>query len=192
MKVLILGIAFLTATVKIEGQKAIRTAAVTQCTMLSTGPHYNGLSKREHFYLLDTMLILLAERYHIDEITVLQKDSVALNNSSWKGIGKFRKADRQLLNGKQYDYYIKIYTDYWVSGLLGGGIANTAQPKLTIDIAVFDSNGKRIWFPDSKAKGGLAFGNTISSPTYYSNAEERKNDYLELFRKGIAKIFRQH
>jgi len=141
--------------------------------------------------LLDSIISQLSKRYSINETRILQKDSIAFSNSSMKGIGKLRENDRQLLNGETFDYYIKIYSDYTLSNsmVLGMNIKNTIWAKLTLFIAVFDSSGKRIWFPDSVIKDGIAIGSQNVN-TYYNSNEERARVYVVLFNQAIGEIFK--
>jgi hypothetical protein len=179
-----------------------KRAAITECIMLDHSLVYNNdnsrapgifelLARDQERALLDSIISKLSHRYSIGETKVFQKDSIAFSNSSMKGIGKLRENDRKLLNGENFDYYIKIYSDYTLSNamVLGMNIMNTIWAKLTLYIAVFDSSGKRTWFPDSVIKDGISIGSGNVN-TYYNSNDERARIYLVFFNQAIAEIFK--
>lgn len=179
------------------------TAAVIECIMLDLS-NYNTannipvtsvfahLTKAQRKHLLDTILSQLSKRYSLNSIAILQKDSIAYTNSSMKGIGKLRKNDWRLIGDKKYDYYIKIYSDYVLSTgrVLGLGAPNTAQPRLSLYIAVFDSTGQRIWYPDATVKGGIGLGMKDDVREYYDSNMEKAEAYLVLFGRACEKVFK--
>jgi hypothetical protein len=193
----------ITATSIMAQEQQGKTAAVTECIMLDLSSYTNAnntpaasvfsyFTNEQQRHLLDTILFHLSKRYSLTNITVYQKDSIAFTNSSMKGIGKFRKNDWDAVSGKKYDYHIKIYSDYNVSNvtIAGAGLKNTAQAKLSLYIAVFDAEGKRVWFPDAVTKDGISFGNSTDPGNYYGTNKEKADAYLQLFERALGKIFK--